>query len=60
MAELTEFFESHGIFHSKEVIFEVGHYTVRSYRRDDEGKYILSQEHPGQPIEDVEVFTYGH
>ena len=56
---LTDFLFMHGIDHSVKVVFEREHYTVYTYRRDENGKYTLSQDHPGNPIEDVEVFSYG-
>jgi hypothetical protein len=58
--EINGFLADHGIYHAKEVTFSESSYTVKSFRRNDEGKYILSQEHPGRPIEDVEVFMYGN
>jgi hypothetical protein len=60
MSELTAFLESHGIFHSKKVTFEIDSYTVVSYRRDKDGRYMLSQDHPNEPIIDEETFVYGH
>jgi hypothetical protein len=57
-ADIANFFEIHEITHSNYVIFEPTHYTVKSYRRDEEGKYVLSKEHPGEPIIDEETFTY--
>ena len=58
--EINGFLADHGIYHAKEVIFGDSSYTVRSFRRDDKGQYIVSKEHPGEPIEDVEVFSYGN
>lgn len=58
--EINDFLESHGILHSRQVTFDVTGYKVHSFRRDEDGKYILSKEHPGMPIEDVEDFVYGN
>jgi hypothetical protein len=58
MPELTKFFEDHGIFHSKQVTFNIDSYTVVSHRRDEDGRYMLSKDHPGEPIIDEEEFTY--
>lgn len=58
--EINGFLADHGIYHAKEVTFDESSYTVKSFRRDEKGEYILSRDHPGQPIEDVEVFSYGN
>lgn len=58
--EIMGFLADHGIYHSKEVTFSESSYMVRTFRRDDKGEYILSLDHPGQPIEDIEVFSYGN
>lgn len=57
---LAEFFEAHDIRHAERVVFDVDGYTVHSFRRDGDDKYVLSQDHPGEPIREVEHFLYGN
>ena len=58
--EINGFLAEHGIYHSKEVTFSESSYTIKSMRRNEKGEYLLSEDHPGEPIWDVEVFTYGN
>jgi hypothetical protein len=58
--EINGFLADHGIYHAREVTFNESGYTVVKYRRDEKGQYMLSADHPGSPIEDVEVFSYGN
>lgn len=56
---LAEFFEAHNIFHAERVVFDLDGYTVHSFRRNEDNKYVISQDHPGEPIREVEHFIYG-
>lgn len=59
--EINGFLADHGIYHAKEVKFTESGYTVVKFRREEiSNAYIISQEHPGQPIIDEETFTYGN
>lgn len=57
---VNDFLELHGIEHAEKVVLEIDGYTVHTFRRDKDGKYMASQDHPGEPIRDVEVFVYGN
>jgi hypothetical protein len=59
-SEINGFLADHGIYHAKEVKFTETGYTVVRFRRDEKGEYLLSRDHPGEPIIDEESFTYGN
>jgi len=52
-ADVEIFLEEIGIEHSERVEFMEKGYTVWSYRRDEQGQYVLNPRHANMPILDV-------
>jgi hypothetical protein len=57
-AEVEAFFLKIGIEHSERVEFTPNGYTVWSYRRDEQGQYMLNPCHANMPIFDVHNYLY--
>lgn len=57
-AAVEKFLAANGIMHAERVEFTPRSYTVWSYRRDENGQYVLNKRHANMPIIDVKTYTY--
>lgn len=56
--DVERFFEKIGIDHAERVELGLKGYTVWSYRRDEQGTYVLNARHANMPIMDVKYYSY--
>lgn len=57
-SKVEKFLEENGILHAERVEFTPKSYTVWSYRRDENGQYILNRAHENMPIVDIQTHKY--